>query len=216
MTVPGHSRPRRSARRGPGAAGGRRLGPRSARAAGGVLLAGVCALALTEALAQPGSRQPVLALARPVMAGQVITSADLRVVQVSAAGPVSVVPASRLAGVTGRPAAVSLPAGSLLAAADIGVPAPASGQARLGVVVKPGQYPPDLSPGQRVAVLAVPAPQAGGQPPAWPAGVGVVLSVSAAGPGETVAELQLPEGAVPRVAAADAAGQISLAAIPGR
>ena len=48
------------------------------------------------------------------------------------------------------------------------------------------------------------------------AGVAVVLSVSAADPGETVAELQLPEGAVPRVAAADAAGLISLAAIPGR
>ena len=183
--------------------------------AGVLLLVAVCALMLAESRVRASSREPVLALARPVAAGQVITASDLRVVGVSAAGPVSVVPAWRQAQVTGRTATASLPAGSLLAAGDVGAPSsPGRGQAWLGVALKPGRYPPGLSPGQHVGVLAAP----GGHAPARVAGYGVVLSVTAApGPaaaGETVAVLDLPRAVVPRVAAAAAAGRVSLAVIP--
>ena len=218
-------------RRGPGTLPGdpapRQLRRRSVPlAAGGVVLVVVCALVFTEGWLQAGNRQPALALARPVAAGQVITSSDLETVRVSAAGPVSLVPASRQ--VTGSTAAVALPAGTLLTDADIGAPPPAKGQVRMGVALKPGQYPPDLAAGQNVDVLAAPASGAsgsssgssgsGGGGAALPVGQAVTLSVSPApassGAGETVVELQVSQDAMPEVASAAATGQITLAAIP--
>ena len=205
-------------------------GPRRARrrsvplAAGGVVLVVVCALVFAEGWLAAGHRQPVLALAQPVAAGQVITAADLETVRVSAAGPVSLVPASRQGEVVGSTAAVSLPAGSLLAGSDIGTPPPVKGQVRLGIALKPGAYPPDLAAGQDVDVLATPAAAASGSsssgaaPAALPVGEAVVLSVSPAaatgGSGDTVVEIQVAADAMPQVAAANAAGQIALATIP--
>jgi hypothetical protein len=155
----------------------------------------------------------------------VITAADLETVRVSAAGPVSLVPASRQAEVVGSTAAVSLPAGSLLAGSDIGPPPPVKGQVRLGVALKPGQYPPDLAAGQDVDVLATPSSATTGSSSgpgsagaALPVGEAMVLSVSpasaASSSGDTVAELQVPADAMPQVAAANAAGQVALATIP--
>ena len=218
MTVAGHARSRRAGSR-PAAPGLRRAGGRRVRPVAGVLLVvAVCALVLAEGRVRAGSREPVLALARPVAAGQVITASDLRVVDVSAAGPVSLVPACRQAQVAGRTATASLPAGSLLAAGDVGAPSPGRGQAWLGVALMPGRYPPGLSPGQHVGVLAAPAPGSGGRAPARVAGYGVVLSVTAAlvpgAAGEMVVELDLPRDVVPQVAAASAAGRVSLAVIP--
>jgi hypothetical protein len=159
-----------------------------------------------------------------VAAGQVITAADLETVRVSAAGPVSLVPASRQAEVVGSTAAASLPAGTLLAGSDIGTPAPVKGQVRLGLALKPGAYPPDLAAGQDVDVLATPAASASGSSSsgaasaALPVGEAVVLSVSPAaassGSGDTVVEIQVAADAMPQVAAANADGQIALATIP--
>ena len=78
--------------------------------AGVLLLVVVCALVVAEGRGRAGNREPVLALARPVTAGQVITAADLRVVQVSVVGPASLLPASRL-GPGGRPHRGRWPAG---------------------------------------------------------------------------------------------------------
>jgi hypothetical protein len=193
-------------------------------AAAGAVIVVVCALVFAEGWLQAGNRQPVLALSEPVAAGQVITAADLEVVRVSAAGPVSLVAASRQTQVAGSTAAVSMPAGSLLTGSDIGTPPPVDGQVRLGVALKPGQYPPDLAAGQDVDVLATPAAAASGSsssagaPAALPVGEAVVLSVSPAaassGSGDTVVEIQVPADAMPQVAAANAAGQIALATIP--
>jgi hypothetical protein len=195
-------------------------------AAGGVVLVVACALVFAEGWLQAGHRQPVLALAQPVAAGQVITAADLETVRVSAAGPVSLVPASRQAEVVGSTAAVSMPAGSLLAGSDIGTPPPVKGQVRLGVALKAGDYPPDLAAGQDVDVLATPSSAttgssssgSGSAPAALPVGEAVVLSVSpasaAGGSGDTVVEIQVAADAMPQVAAANAAGQIALATVP--
>jgi hypothetical protein len=223
MAVP--TRSRRTAGLQPPGQGPRRGRRRSVPlAAGGVVLVVVCALVFAEGWLQAGHRQPVLALAQPVAAGQVITAADLETVRVSVAGPVSLVPASRQAEVVGSTAAVSLPAGSLLAGSDIGTPPPVKGQVRLGIALKPGQYPPDLAAGQDVDVLATPASASGsssgsgGAPAALPVGEAVVLSVSPAtassGSGDTVVEIQVPADAMPQVAAASAAGQIALVTIP--
>ncbi|MGP7996430.1 MAG: SAF domain-containing protein [Streptosporangiaceae bacterium] len=219
------TRSRRSAGAQPPGQGPRRGRRRSVPlAAGGVVLVVVCALVFAEGWLQAGHRQPVLALSQPVAAGQVITAADLETVRVSAAGPVSLVPASRQAEVVGSTAAASLPAGSLLASSDIGTPPPVKGQVRLGVALKPGAYPPDLAAGQDVDVLATPAASAsgssssGGASAALPVGEAVVLSVSPAaatgGSGDTVVEIQVAADAMPQVAAANAAGQIALATIP--
>ena len=164
MTMAGHGRSRRAGSR-PAAPGMRRAGGSRVRPVVGVLLlVVVCALVFAEgrvlARGRAGSREPVLALARPVAAGQVITASDLRVVDVSAAGPVSLVPAWRQAQVAGRTAAAGLPAGSLLAAGDVGAPSPGRGQAWLGVALMPGRYPPGLSPGQHVGVSSAPQPAA--------------------------------------------------------
>ena len=177
-------------------------------------------------MAAAGHRQPVLALAQPVAAGQVITAADLETVRVSAAGPVSLVPASRQAEVAGSTAAVSMPAGSLLAGSDIGTPPPVKGQVRLGVALKPGAVP--ARPGRRAGRRRARHPGvrgpsgsssgSGSAAAALPVGEAVVLSVSpasaASGSGDTVVELQVPADAMPQVAAANAAGQIALATIP--
>lgn len=219
------SRSRRTAGPQPAGQGPRRGRRRSVPlAAGGVVLVVVCALVFAEGWLAAGHRQPVLALAQPVAAGQVITAADLETVRVSAAGPVSLVPASRQAEVVGSTAAASLPAGTLLAGSDIGTPPPVKGQVRLGLALKPGAYPPDLAAGQDVDVLATPAAAASGSSSsgaasaALPVGEAVVLSVSPAaassGSGDTVVEIQVPADAMPQVAAANAAGQIALATIP--
>lgn len=207
------------------AAGQRRMRRRSVPlAVAGVLLVLVCALVSASMWEQAGDRQPVLALARPVAAGSVITAGDLEIVRVSAAGQLSLVPASRQDSVVGSAAAESMSAGSLLTGSDVGAPPSASGQARLGVALKPGQYPPDLSPGQEADVLETPSSSPGSGASgsavqaALPVGQAIVLSVApAAAPGssgETIAELQVPQDAMPAVAAASAAGQLSLAAVP--
>jgi SAF domain-containing protein len=225
MAVPTRS-PRTAGLQPPGQAprrGRRRSVP---LAAGGVVLVVVCALVFAEGWLAAGHRQPVLALAQPVTAGQVITAADLETVRVSAAGPVSLVPASRQDEVVGSTAAVSMPAGSLLAGSDIGTPPPVKGQVRLGVDLKPGDYPPDLAGGQDVDVLATPSSAttgssssgSGSAGAALPVGQAVVLSVSlpsaSSGSGDTLVELQVSQDAMPQVAAANAAGQIALATIP--
>ena len=192
-------------------------------AIGGALAVIICAVLFAAAWQNAGHRQPVLAVARDVAAGQLITAADLQVAQVSASGGVILVPAAQEPSVIGRPAAAPLPAGSLLAAGDVGAPQPAPGQVRLGVALKPGQYPPDLSPGQEVDVLAVPAAsgttsgaQQAAQAAAIPVGTAVVLSVTAqaAQDGGVTAELQASQDTMPQIAAAAAAGLITLATAP--
>ena len=187
----------------------------------GVLVVAVCALVFAAGWVQAGNRKPVLAVVHDVAAGQLLTAADLQVVRVSASGPVSLVPAAAEASVLGRPAAGPLPAGALLTSGDIGPAAPAAGQDDLGVAVKAGQYPPDLSAGQTVDVLATPAASSAGSSsqatssPALPVGQAVVLGVDTdASSGATVVELRLSQNAVPQVAAAAATGQIALATIP--
>jgi SAF domain len=187
----------------------------------GVLVVAFCALVFAAGWVQAGNRKPVLSVVRDVAAGQLLTAADVQAVLVSASGPVSLVPAAAEASVLGRPAAGPLPAGALLTSGDIGPASPAAGQDDLGVAVKAGQYPPDLSAGQTVDVLATPAASSGGSSsqatssPALPVGQAVVLGVDQdATSGTTVVELRLSQNAVPQVAAAAATGQISLATIP--
>src|SRR5262245_43399134 len=78
------------------------------------------ALAFAVLWMNAGGRQPVLAMARDVPAGQTIQAADLRVVRVAADGGIRPVSSSARSQVIGRPAAVDLVAGTLIVPGDIG------------------------------------------------------------------------------------------------
>lgn len=75
--------------------------------AGVVVVAG-CGLTAAQVAARAGDRVPVLAAARSVQTGQVITRGDVRVVRVAADPGAAVVPAGRQERVVGRTAAVSV------------------------------------------------------------------------------------------------------------
>jgi hypothetical protein len=126
-------------------------------AVGAVLvLAGAGAFAL--AWSHLGGRTSVIELKSAVTAGQVISLSDLRSVQVAADSSVPLIPVSDASQVIGHRAGVSLPAGTLLSAADLGGGSvPAAGQTLVALEVKPGSYPSQVAPGATVAVSALTA-----------------------------------------------------------
>jgi hypothetical protein len=183
----------------------------------GVLLITVCALVFAVLALRAGGRATVLAVARPVGAGQAITAADLRVVRVAADPGVAVMPAAAAGQVIGRTTAVPLTPGVLLSPDQLGPASfPDAGQAVIGLLVSDGQYPPGLAPGARVAVVLTPEP--GVTIPITPVnrlGDGLVVSVHpAADPiGGTRVGLVLPTGDALTVAGAGT-GRVVLVALP--
>ncbi|MGW4115278.1 SAF domain-containing protein [Actinosynnema sp. NPDC004786] len=180
----------------------------------GVLLVLTCVGGFVLISLNSGDRQAVLALARGVPVGHVLTTQDLRQVNVAVDPGVAVVGADQVATVVGRPMATSLSAGALLTPDAVGAAAlPATGQAIAALVLKPGQVPREVGPGARVSVVFVPG-QAGTatSPPAdggmvWPA---VVTSVTTpANDQNTVVSVQLSAAAARQVAAVPA-GQLSI------
>ncbi|VVJ22720.1 Uncharacterised protein [Amycolatopsis camponoti] len=103
-------------------------------------------------------RTPTLAVARPVTVGHVLTSADLRIVDVAAAPGLALVPAEDAATVLGRPMATALGPGALLTPDAVGAARlPAPGRAIVAVGVKPGQFPPNLTAGDPISVIVTAA-----------------------------------------------------------
>lgn len=185
----------------------------------GVLLVVICVSGAVITVLQVGNRELMLALARPVHVGDLLTPQDLRQVPLSPDSGADLVPASQAATVLGHPVGYSLPAGTLLPRSALGRPqVPPAGQAIVAVAAKPGQFPPDLAPGTRVWVIVVPGSQSStsttpspdfGGP--WSA---VVTSVAAPGSDQsTVVSLQLPVTSARQVAAVPS-GQLSLVAVP--
>ncbi|HWO67483.1 MAG TPA: hypothetical protein VNO31_46365 [Umezawaea sp.] len=180
----------------------------------GVLLVLACVAGFVLISLNSGDRQAVLALARGVPLGHVLTTQDLRQVNVAVDPGVAVIGAEQAATVVGRPMATSLSAGALLTPDAVAGPAlPTSGQAIAALALKPGQFPAEVGPGARISVVFL-AGQAGttSNPPAeagtvWPA---VVTSVTAAANDQTtVVSVQLAESAARQVAAVPA-GQLSI------
>jgi hypothetical protein len=202
---------------GSGVAGGVRVGRRGTwrLVAGGLV---TVATAAGFGVVQTASEQsrPVLVVARPVAAGEVITAGDVRVVEVEAGAGVETVPAGQVDTVVGAAAATALMPGSLLSPSQVGVAGfPAAGEAVVGL---PVEVPPaGLGPGVRVRVLitAPAAPGAGGGPvllvPAATATVVWVGAVDAAG--VQVVSLLLDAQAGEQVAAAAAVGATSLVVV---
>ncbi len=183
---------------------GRRRSP--AHLALGALLVVVCALGFTVAASRLDHRASVLALARPVAVGQILSATDLRAVPVSAGSGVDSIAASQSGSVLGRQVAVSLPAGALLTRAELGTASvPGAGEAIVALAVKPGQFPPDLAAGAHVRLIAAPgSAQQATAPPGVPADGWVAtvtgVQVLASGQGSVVTVLLAQAGAL-RVAA---------------
>lgn len=183
-----------------------------------VLLVVVCAAGGVFTGMQLGDRESVLALARAVAVGHILTAQDLKEVSMAADSGMDVMPASSASTVVGQPVAFSMPAGSLVTRSVLGAPqVPAQGEAIAAVGLKPGQFPPDLSPGTTVAVLTTPGQgtttgPSNGQTSSWTA---VVTGIATRETEQTtVISLQLSESDARALASAPA-GQLSLVAIAG-
>ncbi|MDG4764469.1 SAF domain-containing protein [Solwaraspora sp. WMMD406] len=194
----------------------------------GGLLVIVCVLAYAYGAAQLGDRVQVLAVARPVAAGQAITAAHLTQVSAARESRVRLVPASNAVEVVGRTAVVPLVAGMLLTPEVLGDAAfPPGGQVTASVAVKPGQYPQGLAAGARVAVYVPASVQDDGQPDPAPTSAptsaatpdrlaAVVLGVDLAGDGQgaTVITLLLDASDAPVLAAAPAGAVVLMQTSP--
>lgn len=185
----------------------------------GLMLIPACGVGGAILATELGDRNSVLALARPVAAGQVLAAQDLRQVALAADSEMDVIVASAASTVVGQPLAFSLPQGSLVTRSVLGAPqVPEQGKAIAAVGLKPGQFPPDLSPGTTVAVLLTPgegtSPSSVAEPApkSWTA---VVLGVTGRENEQTtVVSLRMSESDGRALSSAPA-GQLSLLAIAG-
>lgn len=117
---------------------------------GGGLLVGLLVQSAAE-------RSTVLAAARSIAPGQVITDADLRVVDVGVDGEASLVAASARLSIVGKVAVVGIPEGALLAPGQV---APSggieAGTVVVGALLAPGELPVStLRAGDDVELVAV-------------------------------------------------------------
>lgn len=186
---------------------------------GGLLSMVVSAGAFALVYLGSDARQQVLVVARPVAAGQVLSSSDLRVARIVPGPDVDAISAAEASRAIGHAAAVPLVAGSLLAPSQVGpVSWPPAGQAVVAVPVKVGRLADGVSAGAHVLIIAVSASSAsasssaagtatGGQPVV----PGVVVSVrrDADGSGTAVVSVLIP--ADQAVSVAGGSGDVSVA-----
>jgi hypothetical protein len=183
----------------------------------GLLLVVGGALIFAVVAGRIGQRQAVLAVAQAVPAGQIVHEGDLVAVRVSADPGLRPVLASARGEVAGRVAAVPLVPGTLLTEAALGAPSPVGpGEAVVGLLLRPGQFPPGLAAGARVLVAET-APDTGtpATPPRVQRATVVEVREPAADTGETgtVVAVRLAAASAPSVAGAGAAGRVVLVLI---
>jgi len=189
------------------------------RMAAGALILVACTLAAVVIYGRIGDRRAVLVVAHGIDVGQTLQASDLRVVHVSADPGLRTIPASQRSQVLGRPAAVRLVPGTLLSPAEIGDGAALpEGMALVGAILKPGQFPLGLAPGDTVALVAAPASGGGvavgaDSPAAPPTATVVAVDRSADATGNTTVSLQLPATSAPLIAGAGAAGRLNLVVV---
>lgn len=195
-----------------------------------LLCVGAGALLAVLAFKASSDRLSVLASTHAIAPGHVLSSSDLRVVDVSSDGSLSFLLAADEDSVVGRPAAVLIPAGVPLTGGDLGSPPQLNAsEAVVGVLCKAGQYPPALATGDHVDVIdngGSVATGAAGTTGSAANDTGLATSVDATVVGidaptdtatsGTIISLRLPIGVATDVARAAAAGRISLILIaPG-
>lgn len=183
----------------------------------GVVLVVGCALAFGLASIRATGGEQVLAVARPVPAGQVLQAADFRVVRVAPSAGVQPVLVTAEAAMVGRPAAVALVPGTLLTAADVGtLPAGMAGMAVVPMALKAGAYPPSLGAGAWVEVVPVATSTSGAAPVTGQLRPvqAVVVDVEAGSSLDAVVSLQVDPADAAEAAQLGAAGQAVLVQLP--
>ena len=139
------------------------------RIAVGTLVMIGCALGIGILFVTVADRSPVLVVAQPVRAGEVIEQGDLREQLVDSSASGSTIAASQRSAIVGRPAAVDLVAGSFLAPGHLAEgPTAGTGQAVIGATLKEGQYPIEISDGAKVLAVVLPAESADPAPTTTP------------------------------------------------
>ena len=163
----------------------------------------------------------VLALTRSVGAGHVLRASDLREVGISAGPSLPSVPATSEASVLGRPVAVPLTSGALLTPSALGAPRLLnSGEAAVGLALKPGQFPPGLAAGDHVRVADTSGASAGPSSTSARAttapAAGVVLSVTptTSSDGSAVVSLRVADDDANAVALLASAGHAAIVLLP--
>jgi Flp pilus assembly protein CpaB len=170
------------------------------------------ALAFADASLHLGSRQDVLVTTRALTVGEVLDTSDLTTAALSSNSGLPFVAANEESSIVGRPLAVPLVAGVPITTGEVGSPASVvAGSDVVAVLLKPGGFPPSLSPGDRVEVVPV-APTGSVAPSTNPLPA-TVLSVSADpsdADGSSVIGLQVQSSVAATVAQLAAAGEASL------
>lgn len=212
----------RAERTGRGRRGSRGLSRPVGRPVLGVLLMVVGAAVAAAVYAGSTDERSVLVAARNIQAGHVIDRADLRVGEFTGDGDVAVVDAGASSSVLGRVAVGPIPAGTVLGAGMVSAdPAPGTGLAAVGLMLKPGQMPAELAAGRSVDVLLVSAAgsQDDGSGEATPAAkvlsaAAEVVSVEADPSGSWLVTVTVPQARAVGVSGAAAAGRVALVMLP--
>lgn len=185
-------------------------------AAAGALLVVLCGVTSAAVAMSGDDRVGVLALARDVNAGQILTVEDLRVAELAGHG-LSAVSADGAAAVVGQTVTASLPAGTLLNDSMFSRrPLPGSGLQLVAVAVKPGGAPVEAVPGRDVSLVRVVTtgdPRVT-QPQVLVARARVVSVRAEAGNGLLILTVQVPDVAAVAVAQASAAGAVAVTLLP--
>ena len=179
----------------------------------GVALVALGGLTSGWLVTSTGDTSQVLALARPVVAGQAVARADLVVADVRPDPSLETVPASQVSSVVGRRAATGLQAGALLTPTSVtDQVVPGSGTSLVGVFLSAAQLPAEpLLAGDRVRIVDTPPAQA--DPPSTAPGsirAQVVAVTTADANGSRTVDVLVPEGQAAGLAARAATGRVSL------
>jgi hypothetical protein len=186
-------------------------------AVGGALLVLLCGVS-GAALATAGdSKLEVLALARDVQAGQVLTADDLRVAELSGSG-LSALGADGASAVVGQTVTVTAQAGTLLNPSMLSTaPLPGEGMQLVAVAVKAGGVPGEATPGRDVTLVRVVTAadgRAGTTPTVLVPKARLVSVRTDASTGLTVLSVQVPQTAAVAVAQASASGAVAVTLLP--
>jgi len=133
----------------------RRPGRRPVMAVASIALIATCCAVFALIYLHSTRLVAVIGVSRVIPQGQSVEAVDLRQVDISSASGVNEIPVTAAQEVIGRPAAVTLFAGTLLSPSDIGGGQKLlSTQAIVGVDLKPGMLPASgVTPGESVLVV---------------------------------------------------------------
>lgn len=167
-----------------------------------------------------GERQSVLAVSRPVAAGEILSNENLSITRVGVDADIVVIPAEQAAQVVGRTASSALEAGELLHPTDLGTPvAIGEGEAVVGLFVGAGEIPiASLAPGDRVDIViteGVGNEIVSNSPPAVVGATVLDAGIGLDGSSGLLVSVIVPRSESPRIARAAAADRVAVVLVGG-